>query len=345
MTYIGDDSDTLEKRDLERDPSSRFRLSVVVPARDAEQDLPHCLDALASSDLPREEWELIVIDDSLGRGPAYARNRGVESASAPVVAFIDSDVMVHSDALRRMLSRLESSDTAAVFGSYDSSPLARGLVSQYRNLLHHFIHQTAGGEVETFWAGCGAVKKSVLLQIGTFDERRYTRPEIEDVELGYRLRDAGCRIMLDPEVQCTHRKRWPLVGMIVSDFSRRGVPWARLLAERGMLTAPRGLSLGKTEQVSAATAIAFLVSASVAIISENSTWLVLSVGAIAGFLFANREFFRWLARSKGTGLTLASVPLHLLYNVVAVAALAWGALEHALRAARPPPVRSSRTPD
>jgi hypothetical protein len=244
-----------------------------------------------------------------------------------------------------MLSRLESSDTAAVFGSYDSSPLARGLVSQYRNLLHHFIHQTAGGEVETFWAGCGAVKKGVLLQIGTFDERRYTRPEIEDVELGYRLRDAGCRIMLDPEVQCTHRKRWPLVGMIVSDFSRRGVPWARLLAERRMLTAPRGLSLGKTEQVSAATAIAFLVSASVAIISENSTWLVLSVGAIAGFLFANREFFRWLARTKGTGLTLASVPLHLLYNVVAVAALAWGALEHALRAARPPPVRSSRTPD
>ena len=112
-----------------------------------------------------------------------------------------------------------------------------------------------------------------------------------------------------------------------------------------MLSAPRGLSLGKTEQVSAATAIAFLVSASVAIISEKSTWLVLAVGAIAGFLFANRKFFRWLARTKGTGLTLASVPLHLLYNVVAVAALAWGALEHALRAARPPPVRSSRTPD
>ncbi len=49
---------------------------------------------------------------------------------------------------------------AALFGSYDDSPAAPGLVSQYRNLLHHFVHQQGAflddtRPAHTFWTGCG----------------------------------------------------------------------------------------------------------------------------------------------------------------------------------------------
>ena len=152
-------------------------LSVIVPVHQASSILADTLDALASSDFPRERWELIVVDDAstddsslIGaryadtivrlpgrpKGPAYARNRGFEVARGEIVVFIDSDVRVHPDTLSGFAECFEREpEVAAVFGSYDDDPPAPGIVSQYRNLLHHYVHQQSAGDAETFWAGCG----------------------------------------------------------------------------------------------------------------------------------------------------------------------------------------------
>ena len=53
----------------------------------------------------------------------------------------------------------------AVMGSYDDTPSEPGLVSQYRNLLHHFVHQVGREKASTFWAGCGAVRRGAF-QLG-----------------------------------------------------------------------------------------------------------------------------------------------------------------------------------
>ena len=84
------------------------------------------------------------------------------------------------------------------------------MVSQYRNLLHHFVHQEGNPEASTFWAGCGAVRRAAFDAVAGYDEARFRRPSIEDIELGYRLRRAGYRIRLDRDLQCTHLKRWRL---------------------------------------------------------------------------------------------------------------------------------------
>jgi hypothetical protein len=71
--------------------------------------------------------------------------------------FIDADVSVHGDTLRRFDDAFRVD--AGVFGAYDAAPRARGLVSQYPNLLHHRMHTHARGEPEAFWAGLGAAPK------------------------------------------------------------------------------------------------------------------------------------------------------------------------------------------
>ena len=107
--------------------SQRPACSIIVPARNAAGMLPTTLGAICDSDLPREQWELIVVDDAStdetaavaaryadtvvklpGRpfGPAYARNRGVELSSGSVVMFFDADVVVHPDTVRRFLDVL-----------------------------------------------------------------------------------------------------------------------------------------------------------------------------------------------------------------------------------------------
>jgi hypothetical protein len=62
------------------------------------------------------------------------------------------------------------SDIAAVLGAYDTAPPVPRLVSQYRNLLHHYVHAQSPGDAETFWTGWGAMRREVFAQ-GSVEER------------------------------------------------------------------------------------------------------------------------------------------------------------------------------
>jgi GT2 family glycosyltransferase len=322
------------------------RLSVIVPAHAASDDFARCLDALHSSDLPKDDWELIVVDDASeahavtrsaaaadqvvsleqpASGPARARNEGVAVARGGIVAFVDADVLVHRDALRLLLSAFDDPAVTAAFGSYDDQPEHQGITSQYRNLLHHRVHQRSAGRVESFWAGIGAVRRSAFDAAGGFDAETYRRPEMEDVELGYRLRDAGHVIVLDSRIQGTHLKRWTLPGMVASDFARRGIPWARLLARRKMLLSPRGLSLGTSERASAAFALMSFAAFVVALLARSTGAAVAGLASLALFLAANCGLLRWFARQRGFGFAIVAVPLHFIYSINAVVALAAGA--------------------
>ena len=127
-----------------------------------------------------------------------------------MIFFLDADVAIHDDTLSRVVARFEADPgLAALFGSYDDSPTAPDLVSQFRNLLHHYVHQQGEFVAEarparTFWTGCGAIRRHVFLDYGGFDPQLYRRPAIEDIELGYRLTRAGCRIQLVRDIQATH---------------------------------------------------------------------------------------------------------------------------------------------
>jgi hypothetical protein len=57
-------------------------------------------------------------------------------------------------------------DLVALFGSYDDAPAATNFLSQYKNLLHHYMHQTAREEASTFWGACGAIRREVSLAVG-----------------------------------------------------------------------------------------------------------------------------------------------------------------------------------
>src|SRR5690606_2357585 len=95
-------------------------------------------------------------------------------------------------------------------------PAASNILSQYKNLFHHFVHQQGRREAKTFWAGCGAIRRSVFEEVGGFSTA-YGRPCIEDIELGSRLVRAGRRIVLDKSIQARHLKRWSLWSVIKSD--------------------------------------------------------------------------------------------------------------------------------
>ena len=330
-----------------------MRLSVVVPVHNGGEGLRHCLQALAASARPPDE--VIVVDDgstdgsaalaaALGArvlttsagplGPAHARNRGAEVATGEVLVFIDADVAVHTDTLARMEAHLTGApDVAAIFGCYDDHPPARNPASLYKNLLHHYVHQHGEREAGTFWSGCGAVRRAVFWATRGFDE---TWTSMEDVELGARLRQAGHRIRLCPEIQATHLKRWTLASLWHTDIFGRAVPWTRLILRQGRLSSD--LNLDWRSRLSALAAWALL----------GCTLLVLGFGllglgrlangpglgvllASAGVTVLNADLYRFFFRRGGARFALIAAALHVAYLFYSSLVFACLLVSHRLR--------------
>lgn len=101
-------------------------VSVVVAVRDAQETIAACLDSLLALDHP--SYEIIVVDNAsrdatasvlarygeairvlaeARRGPAAARNTGIEAAGAPVVAFTDADCVADPHWLSALVAALD----------------------------------------------------------------------------------------------------------------------------------------------------------------------------------------------------------------------------------------------
>jgi GT2 family glycosyltransferase len=308
-------------------------LSVVIPVRDGGRDFERCLRALRDSSY--SDFELVVVDDAsrddsadlaeaMGAvvirnptplGPAAARNQGAHAATAPLVFFLDADVALRADAIERVVARFDADGAlAALFGSYDDVPPAPGLASQFRNLLHHHVHQQGGfindaRPAHTFWTGCGVIRHQAFWAVGGFDPDLYRRPAIEDIELGYRLTSAGYRIVLARDVLATHMKRWSILQILKTDVFQRGVPWTLLMLRARVAESDLNVSQGQKACVAATglgIASLFLVP-----------WIpVMSTVPLLGLVLqavVNQRFYRFLSRRRGWGFALASFPLHYLY--------------------------------
>jgi cellulose synthase/poly-beta-1,6-N-acetylglucosamine synthase-like glycosyltransferase len=334
-------------------------VSIIVPVYNGHAVLPRTLDALLQSDLPRNRWELIVVDDASSddtaeiaaryadvivrlpgkpHGPAYARNRGCEAARGEILVFIDADVCIHPPSLRQFVTLFEAHpDVGAIFGSYDDRPAASGIISQYRNLLHHFVHHSHPGDAETFWAGCGAVRRRLFEEYGMFDEWHYYRPQVEDIELGHRIRAHGHRILLRPEILCTHLKRWTLRNVITTDLHDRGVPWMRLLVQKGDRSSTEVLNVRMIEKINTVLVWIGLVGLVAAAITRSWVWALGGVAIFLWVVLSNLAMFRFFWR-RGWRLALAALPLHLLYYFLNGISAGTGILlHHLIGEPQPPP--------
>lgn len=302
--------------------------SVIMPVYNGGNPFKRSLAALSNSRFTR--WELIVVDDgstdgsaavalSAGarvlqtgnrRGPAAARNLGAWLAAGTYLFFVDADCELHPDTLDRAARHFEADpELAALFGAYDDLPAAPNFIAQYKNLFHHYVHLRSNPAASTFWTGCGAIKRSVFLALGGFDARRYRRPSIEDIELGYRLKQAGGRIRLAGEVQVKHLKAWTFAGLLRSDILERGIPWSQLMwRSRDFLS---DLNLQTHNRVSVAAFYGLLLALVVSFVHPLALAAVLALAAL--LLWLNAGLYRFFYQKRGRLFMLKAIPLHWLY--------------------------------
>lgn len=316
----------------------RDRISVIVPAYNAAGYLPACLKAL--SRFAPEGTEVIVVDDgstddtvkvaqdlgarvvalpqNVGRGPA--RNAGAAAASHSILLFVDADVVVHADTLLQILDVFEGEPgLEALFGAYDTRPADPGFFSQYRNLLHHYVHHVSGPRAAHFWTGLGAVRRAAFQRVGGFNEGPWAR-YMEEIDFGAKLVRAGVTIHVRPNIQCTHLKAYTLRNMIKSDLFDRAIPWSRYMMMAGD-GATNGFVVSQRQKVT-------VIAAGLMAMAPLILWVwpaalgsfLVGFGLLVG---ANLGLWHFFLRERGVVFMLKTIPCYALYGFCCGLGYAW----------------------
>jgi GT2 family glycosyltransferase len=211
-------------------------LSIVTPTYQRRQSVLRLLDALRSQSFAADRFEVIVIDDGSSdgtaeavralstpyaltllqqshRGPAAARNLGVDSARAPIILFLDDDV-VPGLTLVAMHAAAHAAPSTVVVGPMNPPVRPRApwirweeekLDRQYRAMLAGVYPCTP----RQFFTGNASVERAAFLDAGGFDPG-FERAE--DVELAYRLQRRGARFEFLPAAEVLHHAQRSLAS-------------------------------------------------------------------------------------------------------------------------------------
>lgn len=203
-------------------PSTRCKVSILVPAWNDADVLPRCLDSLRMEMCRSSpyETELIVIagghDNSydtalhwaqnntmphcvviqqLPRGKNFALNQGLTVAAGEVVIFVDADTQVLPGWLTKLVQPIVAGDasaTTAQFMPFRQTPVSRVFV------IEQFNAQELSREGSLFGGGTIAVDRTVLQMIGGLVDTVLVGV---DWDLTHRLRQAGFRTAFVPAAQ------------------------------------------------------------------------------------------------------------------------------------------------
>ena len=236
-----------------------LRISVVIPTYNRIDTLRTVIPALVAQELAGS-YEIIVADSNstdatadfladVARehpfvrhlpgpytGRAAARNAGIAAAAAPIVFFIDADIIASPDLLARHLAHHDAPGERAVVGmevqvdSYDDyvtkrdDPAKRGPLHGEHPKRLSWLY---------FLTGNASVPKAVLDRVGRFDED-FTGYGHEDLELGYRLQRANIPIVYEPRAIDYHwhpvpwdeqQQKYELAGRSTVRFFRKHPDW------------------------------------------------------------------------------------------------------------------------
>ena len=212
------------------------KISVVIPNYNDAETLPLCLGAVLGSDYP--DFEVIVVDDRSTdnsveiiknfkvkllrhqdqQRQGMARNTGAAKANGEILLFIDGDVCVKKDTLKKIGDVfLEKKEITAVVGIPDKKCVYKNLASINFNRRVHYNYLKLPDYINVLYGSVSAVKKEIFLKMGGFNKNI---TGVEDNEVGLRLANAGYKIYHSKDITIVHHKKIYLLGLLKNDFNR-----------------------------------------------------------------------------------------------------------------------------
>jgi GT2 family glycosyltransferase len=204
-------------------------ISIVVPTYNRPASLALCLEAITRLRYPKDQFEVIVVDDGgavdIGgiidplrqsinirmlrqenTGPAGARNNGAAHATGQFIAFTDDDCSPTEDWLRALTLRLQQ-DPSVMYGGHTINALSGNVYSVASQSLIDFLYgyfNSDPAHARFFTSNNMALSRSMFESTGGFDTN-FPTASGEDRELCDRWQQLGYKMGFVPEAQVRHR--------------------------------------------------------------------------------------------------------------------------------------------
>jgi glycosyltransferase involved in cell wall biosynthesis len=201
-------------------------VTVVVPVLDGERTIEGCLGALLSLAYPADRREILVVDNGSRdrtralvarhpvdllreprRGPARARNRGIEAAQGEIVAFVDSDCLPTTEWLAELVKPFAHADVGGVAGEIVPFPPRRP-AERYAARIRHLAQERYLARPTFPFAVTAnlAFRRDVFSRIGLLDPWSPRGGEATDFCTRF-FRGTEQRLELAPRALVFHRHR------------------------------------------------------------------------------------------------------------------------------------------
>lgn len=213
-------------------------ISFVIPVYNRAAELRICLPEYQN--LTYGKFEIIIVDNGSAdetrktaekfgaRVYSYTteqnanacRNFGASKASGEIIIFIDSDVIPSPDLIEVCIREFNSSDAAALVGTYMVRHRNNNISSLYKNFWIRHSYLRKAGEIGWIFGAVTAIRKHVFEETEGFNTNLHAAAGIDDIELGTRIDRAGYRITLCPEMEVEHLKSYNFASLMKNQFER-----------------------------------------------------------------------------------------------------------------------------
>ncbi len=222
-------------------------VSIIVPAYNEADGIVKCLESLARLEYPK--YEVIVVDDGSkdgtsevvrsfiqredlknfrlirheqNRGKAAAVNTGIRNARYDLVAVLDADSHISSDALLWIVPHFEDPRVGAVSSAiHVRNPVNLLSRLQWWEYLTTNFYRALMAVIDVLYVTPGVLsvyRKSVLEEVGLFDEKEIS----EDLEIALRIKAHHYKILFEP-----NSVTFTEVPTRFKDYWRQRIRWSR----------------------------------------------------------------------------------------------------------------------
>ena len=209
--------------------NSFFFVSIIIPCRNEEKFIKRCLDSVLGQDYPKDKLEVLVIDgmsedrtreiikeysekypfikllENPNKFTPFALNIGIKNAQGEVILRMDAHAGYEKDYVSKCVKYLKEYNADNVGGVMKTLPRKNNLAARAIALCLSHPFGVGGSQfrkgtdkpkwVDTVFNGC--YKKEIFDKIGLFNENLIRS---QDMEFNLRLKKAGGKILLHPEI-------------------------------------------------------------------------------------------------------------------------------------------------
>lgn len=213
---------------------SKVKVTVGVCVRNAEATIKEAIDSIVGQDFPHELMEVIFVDDGSNdgtlkvildsvprmdrpgmikifhhkwRGLGAARNVVVDNAEGKYIIWVDGDMVLPSDHVRKQVEFMQHNPTVGIAKARYGVHHEENLVGLLENIACLAVDSKHGKKITSRPLGTGGsiYQVEVIRQVGGFDS--HIKGVGEDLDAEYRIRNAGWLLYMGTPAIFYERRR------------------------------------------------------------------------------------------------------------------------------------------